>query len=121
MASFPRMWTSVFALLALLVPASAQAGPERTTAVVEWTAPTPAHGTVLAVPVDSQVTVITAAHAPGGSAVRVQIRAHLPGGTLRTNDGNPGGATYTWTPGAGKVGDHRVTFTAVAPSVPLAN
>ena len=121
MTSSSRLWTPVLALLALVAPASAQAGPERSTAVVEWTAPTPAHGTVLAVPVDSQVTLITAAQAPGGSAVRVQIRAHLPGGTLRTEDGNPARATYTWTPGSGKVGDHRVTFTAVAPSVPLAH
>jgi L,D-transpeptidase catalytic domain len=121
MASLRRISTSVFAVLALVVPATAEAAPERTTVVVDWAAPTPANGTVLAVPVDSQLTVVIGAQAPGGSTVRVQIRAsRVPGGTLSAEDGNPARAKYTWTPGTGKVGDHRVTFTAVAAGLPLA-
>jgi hypothetical protein len=53
MTSPRRTWTSAFALAALLVPAGAQAAPEHSTALVDWAAPTPANGTVLAVPVDS--------------------------------------------------------------------
>jgi hypothetical protein len=114
------MRTYLFALLALALPATAQAGPERSTVVVDWAAPTPANGTVLAVPVDSQLTVVIGAQAPGGSAVRVQIRAsQMPGGTLKPSDGNPAGARYTWTPGAGKVGDHRISFTASALGLPV--
>jgi lipoprotein-anchoring transpeptidase ErfK/SrfK len=115
-----RLSTPALALVALL-PATAHAGPERSLAVVEWAAPMPAHGTVLAVPVDSRLTLITAAQAPGGAAIRIHIRtSQMPGGTLRTEDGNFARATYTWTPGPGKVGDHRVTFTAAAQGAPLA-
>ena len=114
-----RLWPLVLALVALLVPASGQAAPERSAAVVDWATPSPAHGTVLAVPVDSQLTVLLAAQAPGGGTVRVHIRAsHMPGGTLTTEDGNPARAKYTWTPARGRVGNHRVTFTAVAAGVP---
>ncbi len=86
--------TSMYVLvaLALLLPAAAQAGPERTqqAAVVEWTAPTPAGNSVLAVPADSQLTILLGAQAAGGSAVRVQIRAtQMPGGTFTAQDGNP--------------------------------
>jgi hypothetical protein len=114
------MRTCLVALVALAVPATAHAGPERSTVVVDWTAPTPANGSVLAVPVDSQLTVILGAQAPGGSVVRVQIRAgQLPGGTLKVEDGNPARATYTWTPGTRQVGDHRIAFTAGAAGVPV--
>jgi hypothetical protein len=114
----PRLWPLVFALVALLVPASGQASPERSGAVVDWAAPSPAHGTALAVPVDSQLTVLMAAQAPGGGTIRIHIRmSQMPGGTLTTVDGNPARAKYTWTPARGRVGDHRVTFTAVAAGV----
>jgi lipoprotein-anchoring transpeptidase ErfK/SrfK len=43
----------------------------------------------------------------------------MPGGTFRAEDGNPARATYTWTPAKGRIGDHRVTFTAVASGLPL--
>jgi lipoprotein-anchoring transpeptidase ErfK/SrfK len=114
--------TSMFALaLALLLPATAQAGPKRTEAsVVEWTAPSPATNSVLAVPVDSQLTILLGAQAPGGTAVRAQIRAtQMPGGTFTAEDGNPARAKYTWTPARARIGDHRVTFTAVASGLPL--
>ena len=116
--------TSMYVLvaLALLLPATAQAGPERTqqAAVVEWTAPTPGGSSVLAVPADSQLTILLGAQAAGGSAVRVQIRAtQMPGGTFTAQDGNPAGAKYTWTPATARVGDHRVTFTAVASGLPV--
>jgi L,D-transpeptidase catalytic domain len=113
------LWTSTFALTALLLPTTAQAAPERSTAVVDWAAPSPANGTVLAVPVDSQLTVLLTAQAPGGDAVRIHIRAtHVPGGRVTVQDGNPARAKYTWTPATGKAGDHRVTFTAVAAGLP---
>ena len=116
--------TSMYALalaLALLLPATAQAGARRAqVGVVEWTAPTPTNDSVLAVPVDSQLTILVGAQAPGANAVRVQIRINeMPGGALETEDGNPARATYTWTPASSKVGDHRVTFIAVASGLPI--
>jgi len=115
--------TSTYALvLALLLPAAAQAGPERTQAsVVDWTAPTPANNSALAVPVDSQLTILLGAEASGDGILRVQIRgSQMPGGTLKAEDGNPARAKYTWTPARAKIGEHRVTFTAVASGLPVA-
>jgi len=112
--------TYVLVALALILPAAAQAGSERTqqAAVVEWMTPTPAGNSVLGVPANSQLTILLGAQAAGGSTVRVQIRAtQMPGGTFTAQDGNPGGAKYTWTPATSRVGDHKVTFTAVAAGV----
>ena len=111
------------AVVAALAPAPALAGPERTqqVGVVAWTAPTPPSNTVLGVNVDSQLTILVAAQAPGGSAVRVQIRtSSLLGGTFHPEDGNPARGTFTWTPSATRIGDHRVTFTATAAGLPVA-
>jgi hypothetical protein len=115
-----RISTSVLALLALLaVPAVAEARGSQA-AVVQWASPTPPQNTVFTVPVDSQVSIVVGAQAPGGGVVRVQIRtSQAPGGTLKPEDGNPAHATYTWTPGAGSVGDHRVTFTASTLGLPV--
>ena len=112
--------TYVLVALALVLPAGAQAGPERAQQAVEWTAPTPAANSVLAVPVDSRVTILLGAQAAGDSDVRVQIRAsQMPGGKFTAEDGNAAGAKYTWTPATSKVGNHRVTFTAVATGLPV--
>ena len=114
-----RISTFILALLALLAPAAAHAGSTQAP-VVQWTAPTPPSGTVLGVQADSQLTIALGAQAPGGAAVRVQIRmSRSPGGMFRPDDGNPARATYTWTPGAGSVGDHRVTFAATALGLPV--
>ena len=88
--------------------------------MVAWAAPTPAGNTPFGVTVDSQLTILVAAQAPGGAAVRVQIRASgMSGGTFRPEDGNPARGTYTWTPSAAHVGDHRITFTATASGLPV--
>jgi hypothetical protein len=68
--------------------------------------------------------ILLAASAPGGQALHVQIRTSgsVPrGGSLQTADGNPAGATFTWTPTRAQVGEHRVTFTAGAAGLPAGN
>jgi hypothetical protein len=94
----------------LLAPTAAtSAGDE---AAVSWAAPTPPEGAVLGVAAKTQLFVPLGATTGGPEAIR--IRSQAPSGArLRTVDGNPAKATFTWTPSASQVGQHRITFAAM--------
>jgi lipoprotein-anchoring transpeptidase ErfK/SrfK len=106
---------------ALVLPASAGAGPT-SSSVVAWSAPTPLPGKVWSVAPGTRLKLQLAAAAPGGEAVRVEIRpsSALPAGSsLQPADGNPARATFSWKPSAAHTGDHRVTFTATVAGLPV--
>ena len=104
---------SFVALLAMgvAVLAPTAASPSANDAVVSWDASTPGEGTVLGVAAKTQLYVRLSASALGPETIR--IRATVPkGARLKTADGSPGKATFTWTPTASQVGEYRVTFAA---------
>lgn len=104
------------ALLALGVVAygggaSAAAGPRL---AVAWKAPTPADGATFTAEAGTPFTVTLAA-APGRGlvgAVQLGTRGLPPGASFVSVPGRTGTATVTWTPSAGQVGEHVLTFTA---------
>jgi hypothetical protein len=107
--------------LAVLAPTAAV--PAGEDAVISWVAPTPPEGAVIGVAAQTQLSIRLAASAPGGPAVHIKIRTNgaVPrGSSLEPTDGNPATATFTWTPAANQVGDHRVSFAATA-DVPMAD
>ena len=85
--------------------------------VVSWIAPTPPEGAVLGVAAKTQLSVPLEASTPGGASVTVRIKASSalpPGGALHATDGNPGRATFVWTPNPAQAGEYHVTFTATS-------
>jgi lipoprotein-anchoring transpeptidase ErfK/SrfK len=106
---------SVIALGAVVVGvlAPGAAVPSAKDAVVAWSAPTPAEGTVIGVAAKTQVSIQLA----GGSSVPA-VMARIREGegspehaTLHMKDGNQASATFVWKPAKADIGTHQVTFT----------
>ena len=94
----------------LLMPAAATPAKDD---VVSWTSPTPVDGAVLGVSAKTTLSFRLGATSDDANAtLAIRDSGSSPqGAVLRHSDGNPAGATYTWTPPASEVGVHRVTFT----------
>jgi lipoprotein-anchoring transpeptidase ErfK/SrfK len=102
----------VVAAAAALAPSAAT--PAKTDVVVSWTGQTPSEGAILGVAAQTQLSVqLAASSATPGVTVKVRATNGSPqGAKLHYADGNPGRATYTWTPSAKQIGEYKVTFTA---------
>jgi len=98
------------ACAAVLVPAAAT--PAKNEAV-SWTSPTPGDGAVLGVAAKTTLSFQLGATSDDANAtLEIRDSSGSPqGAVLRHTDGNPAGATYSWTPPASQIGVHRVTFT----------
>jgi lipoprotein-anchoring transpeptidase ErfK/SrfK len=114
MGTLVRTCAVVIGAVALSALAPGSATPARSDAVVSWTGSTPQEGAVLGVAAKTQLHFRLSASGVA-PALAVRIRAtgdSIPGADLKPSDGNPGKATFVWTPRASQVGEHHVTFTA---------
>jgi hypothetical protein len=97
----------------VMLVAPTAATPAGDDALVSWAARTPPDGAVLGVAAKTQLFVPLEAITSGPEAIR--IRSQAPhGAKLRSVDGNPAKATFTWTPSASQVGRYRITFVAAS-------
>jgi lipoprotein-anchoring transpeptidase ErfK/SrfK len=98
--------------LAVLAPSAVTPATQDT--VVSWASPTPGDGVVLGVAAKTQLSFRLAASS-AAPVVNVRIRGTSgspTGAVLKHVDGNPGKATFSWTPRVSQIGRYRVTFTA---------
>jgi lipoprotein-anchoring transpeptidase ErfK/SrfK len=115
-----RLSAVALAVTAVTVLAPGPANPAKTDAVVSWSGQTPNEGAMIGVAAKTQLSVPLDANSTApGVTIRIRSTSGSPqGAKLRSSDGNPAHATYTWTPAKSQVGVHRVTFTA-APDLPV--
>lgn len=75
--------------------------------------PTPADGADYTVPVGTSLSLSLKATDPdAGDTVSITANGVPSGATFTPTDGNPGTATFDWTPTSADVGDYTVTFFA---------
>jgi lipoprotein-anchoring transpeptidase ErfK/SrfK len=81
-----------------------------------WQAPSPAAGSVLTVEAGKRLTFTVSVAAVGVPGASLSVKPHrLPrGASFRSRPGNPGTGVLSWRPAGAQIGDHPVSFTAVA-------
>ena len=108
-----RVFVVTMAAAAVGVLAPAAAVPAQKDLLATWATPTPSEGAVVGVAAKTQVSVSLAASSVAPNiTVRIRSATLPPGAVLHKKDGNPGKATFVWTPAKAHRGDHKVTFTA---------
>jgi L,D-transpeptidase catalytic domain len=107
------------ALGALALAVGAGAGTNRgPTLSLRWQAPTPKDGAVFSVEAGQPVTIELAATSTNGRLVLIGKRPLPNGVKFASAYGKPSLATVTWTPKAGQLGEHVLTFTARSRDLP---
>ena len=89
----------------------------------QWVPPTPADGTPFTVTAGTPLAFsLAATDADALDMVDIVAVGAVPSGaSLLSVDGNPGTASFTWTPTAAQVGDHTLTVTASDNRMPPAS